>query len=390
MSDVVVAWDAPLEREVVVKLLAEERCRDAVSRRRFVREAAAAARLAPHPYALGVLDSGEWLGRPYLVLEYLPGGSVADRLAVGPAPPRALALRWLAQVADALDEAHARGLVHRDVKPANLLLDERDDIRVADFGIAHDADETGLTLTGEILGTAGYLAPEQARGEPASAASDRYALAVVARELLGPEPQPPAAEGVLERGSDADPWRRYPTATEFVLRLTDAFESPPAPTRVEELPELDCRHPHRARRPLVRFVALVGVLALMASSALGALAVQRYREVRPAAAPIPVGTCTLSPLDHDANAVARGRGAIEFCRDLARQLTSSDLVWSFRSGRRLLVPDGGDLSRLGLVCDAVVRGLSVRVYDDGSRSLGGDLCRGFARRGGQVTQLAAF
>jgi hypothetical protein len=212
----------------------------------------------------------------------------------------------------------------------------------------------------------------------------------VARELLGPEPQPPAAEGVLERGSDADPWRRYPTATEFVLRLTDAFESPPAPTRVEELPELDCRHPHRARRPLVRFVALVGVLALMASSALGALAVQRYREVRPAAAPIPVGTCTLSPLDHDANAVARGRGAIEFCRDLARQLTSSDLVWSFRSGRRLLVPDGGDLSRLGLVCDAVVRGLSVRVYDDGSRSLGGDLCRGFARRGGQVTQLAAF
>jgi Protein kinase domain len=390
MSDVVVAWDAPLERDVVVKLLAAERCRDAVSRRRFAREAAAAARLAPHPYALGVLDSGEWRGRPYLVLEYLPGGSVGDRLVAGPAPPRALALRWLAQAADALDEAHARGLVHRDVKPANLLLDERDDIRVADFGIARDADETGLTLTGEILGTAGYLAPEQARGEPASAASDRYALAVVARELLGPERQPPAVEAVLERGSEDDPHRRYATASEFVVRLTDAFENPPAPTRVEAVPELECRHPHRARRPLLRFVALVAVLALMASSALGALVVQRLRGASPTSGRTPVGTCTLSPLDHDANAVARGPGAIAFCREAARQLTSSDVVWSYRTGRRLLVPDGGDLSRLGLVCDAVVGGLSVRVYDDGSRSLGAGLCRGFARRGGQVTQLAAF
>ena len=150
------------------------------------------------------------------------------------------------------------------------------------------------------------------------------------------------------------------------------------------------RHPHRVRRPLLRFVALLGVLALISKL--------RPRGARRAAVPrgeagrradtrsLPA---PLSPLDN-ADAVARGRGAIEFCRDLARQLTSSDVVWSYRSGRRLLVPDGGDLSRLGLVCDAVVGGLSVRVYDDGSRSLGGDLCRGFARRGGQVTQLAAF
>src|SRR4051794_14513527 len=267
MSDVFAAWDQRLEREVVVKLLAKERCTDAIARKRFEREATAAARLASHPYVGGVLDVGEWRGRPYLVLEYLPRGSVADRLAAG-MPPRELALRWLAQAASALDEAHARGLVHRDVKPGNLLLDERDDVRVADFGITHDGLDIGLTQTGEILGTAGYLAPEQARGEPASSASDRYSLAVVARELLG-APLPAAVAAVLERAQDDDPGRRYPTSAELVERLANAYERPPAPTRVEQIPEPACRHPHRARRPLVRLAALVAPLAVVAGGGAG-------------------------------------------------------------------------------------------------------------------------
>jgi hypothetical protein len=394
MSDVVVAWDTSLERDVVVKLLAKERCGDEIARRRFDREATAAARLASHPFALSPLDAAEWHGRPYIVLEYLPRGSVADRLAAG-TPPRELALRWLSQAASALDEAHAHGLVHRDVKPGNLLLDEREDVRVADFGITHDDFDTGLTQTGEILGTAGYLAPEQARGAPASPASDRYALAVVARQLLGPEPHPASVEAVLERAQADEPERRYATAGEFVERLEDAFESDLAPTRVEVVPEPDCRHPHRVRRPLLRLAALVGVLALMAASAAGALTFDRFRDSIPhlhraAAAKPPVTVCTLSAVDHDANAVARGRGATQFCSNQARGLTSSDLSWGYRDGSTLQAPDSGDAQGLGLVCQAVMGGITVHVYDDGAQQLGTDLCLGFARVGGQVTQLAGF
>jgi serine/threonine-protein kinase len=384
MSDVVVAWDAPLEREVVVKLLAVERCRDAVSRRRFVREAAAAARLAPHPYALGVLDSGEWRGRPYLVLEYLPGGSVADRLAVGPAPPRALALRWLAQAADALDEAHARGLVHRDVKPANLLLDERDDIRVADFGIAHDAEETGLTLTGEILGTAGYLAPEQARGEPASAASDRYALAVVARELLGDVPA---------RALATDPAERYPTAAALVAAL-GADEDPTRVLvargraiaripRTREAAPIGRPQPRRVRRS----VSVLAVAVVAAAAAAGGAFVAGRASATgatPAAATRTQlrQTCALSTVGHNANVVVSGVGALRFCRLQAHTLELQGVEWTYRAGKELFVPDTGSGS-LQRVC-VLGRGSSrLRVYDSGAQTIGSDVCRWYAAGGWQ-------
>ena len=109
---------------------------------------------------------------------------MADRLRSGRDIPRALALRWLREASDALDCAHAHDVVHRDVKPANLLIDERGRLAVGDFGIATVATEASLTQTGQVLGTAAYISPEQARGYPATDASDRYALAVVAFELL--------------------------------------------------------------------------------------------------------------------------------------------------------------------------------------------------------------
>ena len=117
-------------------------------------------------------------------MEYLGGGSLEDRLRRDGAQPPARALAWLEQVAAALDAAHRHGIVHRDVKPANLLLNERGELRVADFGIASAAGMDSMTLTGTVLGTAGYLSPEQAQGERATPASDLYALAVVAYELL--------------------------------------------------------------------------------------------------------------------------------------------------------------------------------------------------------------
>src|SRR3954465_4775582 len=117
-------------------------------------------------------------------MEYLAGGSLEQRVRRDGAQEPAQALEWLGQAAIALDAAHRAGVVHRDVKPGNLMLDRNGDVHVADFGIASAAGMDSLTMTGTVLGTAGYLSPEQAQGDRATPASDRYALAVVAFELL--------------------------------------------------------------------------------------------------------------------------------------------------------------------------------------------------------------
>jgi serine/threonine-protein kinase len=183
MGQVYRATDSALERTVAVKLLSDRYSGDEEARARFRREALAAARLSTTPNVVTVFDVAEHRGRPLIVMEYLEGGSVYERLRDGRVS-RERALTWLEQSAAALDQAHANGIVHRDVKPANLLLDGDENVHVSDFGIASASGSDTLTSPGMVLGTAGYLAPEQARGEPATAASDRYALGVVAFELL--------------------------------------------------------------------------------------------------------------------------------------------------------------------------------------------------------------
>src|SRR3954451_11975918 len=192
-------------------------------------------------------------------MEYLDGGEIGDRMRRGPVQT-AQAVRWIEEAAAALDTAHAQGIVHRDVKPANLLLDESGRVHVADFGIASAAGLDSMTVTGTVLGTAGYLSPEQANGERATPASDRYALAVVAYELL-PRSRPfesesPTAEAaahvhasvpsVCERGPDLpceldpvferalakDPRDRYPTSTEFVGDLRRALSDAAGTTNI--------------------------------------------------------------------------------------------------------------------------------------------------------------
>ena len=183
MGDLYRAVDEVLDRPVAVKLLATRFAADEAVRRRFRREALAAARLSGDPNTVTIFDVGEWRGRPFIVMEFLGGGTLELVLRGGAQPP-ARALQWLEQAARSLDAAHALGVVHRDVKPANLLLGEDGRLRVGDFGIATAAGLDSLTLTGTVLGTAGYLAPEQAQGRPVTAATDGYALAVVAFELL--------------------------------------------------------------------------------------------------------------------------------------------------------------------------------------------------------------
>ncbi len=187
MSTVQVAFDTRLERYVAVKLLAEHLADDAQFVTRFRREAMAAARLV-HPNIVQVYDFGldEPSGRHYIVMERIVGPSGAQVLRERGHLPIDEAVDWIAQSCRGLEYAHRSGLVHRDVKPGNLLLSEADGtIKLADFGIAKIAsDESSITQVGSVLGTAAYLAPEQAAGEEAGPAADLYGLGVVAYQLL--------------------------------------------------------------------------------------------------------------------------------------------------------------------------------------------------------------
>jgi tRNA A-37 threonylcarbamoyl transferase component Bud32 len=300
MGSVWCAEDAALQRRVAVKLLSESLIDDHSAVRRFTREARAAARLSGHANVVTIYDVGSCAGRPYIVMEHLAGGTVADALRLD-AYSRAEALRWIAQVAAALDYAHGRGVVHRDVKPANMLLGVDRVLRLADFGIASLGTDQTLSRTGELFGTAAYLAPEQAVGEPASTASDRYALAVAAFELLtgtrpfdgdsftaqarahieDPPPRasvraedlPPAVDAVLQRGMAKAPEERWPTAQSFAEALrgaisgerTGGFVALPRPSLPRPRPRVRAERPS-AEPPLVIFdsVASAGTRRLRA------------------------------------------------------------------------------------------------------------------------------
>ncbi len=255
MAAVYAAHDELLDRPVAVKVLADHLNDDEAARRRFQREARAAAALSSHPGVVTIFDVGEHEGRSYIVMERRTGGTLREAMDAGPVDPRR-ALAWLHTTAEALDAAHERGVVHRDIKPANLLLDERDRVAVADFGIALLAYESEqVTQTGQVLGTASYISPEQATGDAATAASDRYALAAVAFELLtgrkpfeadhfaaqarahieDPVPAaskhnpqlPRAVDAVLRRGLAKEPQDRWASATGFVNALEAALEEGP-------------------------------------------------------------------------------------------------------------------------------------------------------------------
>ena len=297
MGEVYRATDTLLGRPVAVKLLAQRYAADAEIRRRFTREALAAARLSADSAIVTIYDVGESAGRPFIVMEYVAGGSLADALRRGGPQPAERALAWLESTAKALDYAHAHGVVHRDVKPGNILLDEHDSIHVADFGVASAAGLDSFTQTGTILGTAGYLAPEQAQGRPAGPEADRYALGVVAFELLtgarpfetesptveaaahvsSPVPSissrglgiPKEADDVLRRALAKDPSRRFRSCAEFVAALRDAYSASAGETRI-----VPAAPPHAATAPPARkprrLPLVLGLLALVLAA--GAIA----------------------------------------------------------------------------------------------------------------------
>jgi serine/threonine-protein kinase len=313
------ATDSALGRAVAIKILAERYAEDEAVRGRFTREALAAARLSGQRNTITIYDVGEHAGRPYIVMEYLGGGSLEDVLRDEGAQAPERAFTWLEQAAGALDAAHAEGVVHRDVKPANLMLDRAGNVHVADFGIARAAGTDSLTMTGTVLGTAGYLSPEQATGDRATSASDRYALAVVAYELLtGRRPfeaDSPTAEAsahvnapvpsvcdlsdlpceldpVFRKALAKDPRERYESCAEFVAALRAALAAAAGATR--ELTPVTAPAqpprpyvPPRPQRSAVPLLALLLVLGVAGGALAAYLLTRGHGNSGPAVAPPP-------------------------------------------------------------------------------------------------------
>jgi len=183
MSTVYKAVDETLERTVAVKLMNREVASDSDQLERFRREARAVAQLS-HPHIVGVIDAGEDEGRPYIVFEYVEGETLKDLIRREGQLPVPEALAYAIEIARALGAAHQRHIIHRDVKPQNVLIDHEGSAKVTDFGIARTLEEDGLTADGRVLGTTDYVSPEQALGHSVTGRSDLYSLGIVLYEML--------------------------------------------------------------------------------------------------------------------------------------------------------------------------------------------------------------
>jgi serine/threonine-protein kinase len=251
MSTVYLALDQVLDRQVAIKLLHREISEEADQLERFRREARAAARLS-HPNLVGVIDAGEDDGRPYIVFEYIEGRTLKRRLQEEGRLPVDEAVAYAIEIGRGLIAAHARKLVHRDVKPQNVLIDPDGRAKVTDFGIARSLEQKGMTATGRVLGTTDYVSPEQAMGEDVDERSDVYSLGVVLYEMLSGdvpfqaetqvgvamkhvnEPMPDvqarraevsaAVAAVVDRATTKDPRDRYGTVAEMVRDLEQTLE----------------------------------------------------------------------------------------------------------------------------------------------------------------------
>jgi eukaryotic-like serine/threonine-protein kinase len=220
MATVWLAHDEELDRKVAIKILSDVLADDPTYAERFRREARVAARVS-NPNLVRVFDYSGETERPYIVMQHIAGGTVADRIASGRAneiDPERIAR----QLVSALAAIHAAGVVHRDVKPSNVLLDDDDDAHLTDFGIAQPDDATQLTATGEVVGTLKYMAPEVLAGDPATERSDLYALGVVLRECLTGR-EAPKLEALIDRLTAHEPRGRPASATQ-ALALLETYE----------------------------------------------------------------------------------------------------------------------------------------------------------------------
>jgi eukaryotic-like serine/threonine-protein kinase len=251
MSTVYLARDTTLDRQVAVKVMHREMSEQADQLERFRQEARAVAKLS-HPNVVAVIDAGEDGGHPYIVFEYVEGETLKQRINRVGALDAQEALAYAIEVARGLTVAHARNMVHRDIKPQNVLIDSEGRAKLTDFGISRQLEQDGMTATGRVLGTTDYVAPEQAMGHPVDQRSDVYSLGVVLYEMLVgavpfsadsqvgvamkhvneelPDVQQrrpelsAAAAMVVERATAKDPAERYQEVGEMIEDLSTALE----------------------------------------------------------------------------------------------------------------------------------------------------------------------
>src|ERR671915_2566460 len=293
MSTVYLAFDQTLERRVAIKLMHREIASDSDQLERFRREARAVAQLS-HPHIVGVIDAGEDESRPYIVFEYVEGETLKERIRRMGRLPMDEAIAYAIEIARALGCAHSHNIVHRDVKPQNVLIDEEGSAKVTDFGIARTLDQEGLTADGRVLGTTDYVSPEQALGHDVNGQSDIYSLGVVLYEMLTghvpfhgenqvsvamkhvredlPDVQAMRPEvsarlaAVLDRMTEKDLGMRHPDAASVEIDLEDALAAEAARTGTStgEATAVLRTLPADARRPLpLRLRLPVPVLLLI-------------------------------------------------------------------------------------------------------------------------------
>src|SRR5258705_1648213 len=251
MSTVYLANDGTLDRAVAVKVMHREMSEQPDQLERFRQEARAVAKLS-HPNVVAVIDAGEDGGHPYIVFEYVDGETLKQRINRLGRLPVQEAVAYAIEIGRGLEPAHARSMVHRDIKPQNVLIDTEGRAKVTDFGIARQIEQQGVTATGRVLGTTDYVSPEQAMGQDVDPRSDVYSLGVVLYEMLTGdvpfraetqvgvamkhvnEPMPDvqarrpevsaAVASVVDRATTKDPRDRYGTVAEMVRDLEQTLE----------------------------------------------------------------------------------------------------------------------------------------------------------------------
>jgi serine/threonine protein kinase/Tfp pilus assembly protein PilF len=338
MAEVWEAQDESLHRPVAVKVILEAVSREPTFTERFVREARTIAGL-DHPNILPIYDFGQEGEAVYLVMPLVPGGSLRDRLTAPVSP--AVALEWISGLASALDYAHAHGVLHRDVKPANVLIDRKDRPLLADFGLAKSVGDSiaGLTATGSVMGTPAYMSPEQAMALSLDSRSDQYSLGIIAFQLLAgvvpftadsplivlnkhlqETPAPPsrlnpklspAVDRAIERALRKSPVERYALCEDFARALALAFGgsgqveqatsrwSSSGPARQASVPQ-DRLHvdeevtgvlPRRQRVGIFTVAGAALTVAIVVSSSLWRRSETKAPStIAPTAVPIPVST----------------------------------------------------------------------------------------------------
>ncbi|MBV9465451.1 MAG: serine/threonine protein kinase [Solirubrobacterales bacterium] len=416
MSTVYRALDETLERQVAVKLMNREVASDSDQLERFRREARAVAQLS-HPHIVGVIDAGEDQGRPYIVFEYVEGETLKERIRRVGRLPIAEAVAYAIEIARALGAAHARHIVHRDVKPQNVLIDEEGSAKVTDFGIARTLDEEGLTADGRVLGTTDYVSPEQALGQHVTGQSDLYSLGVVLYEMLTGEvpfkgesqvavamkhvrdtlpdvqsrrPEVSAAlAAVIETATAKRQDDRYANDAELIADLEDvlAIETARAGSARGEVTSVlrtlpsrkQRRVPFRVRHPAVAIAAVALVLAVLVGG--GVWLAQRTHhgtgklaQPPPPAAPAEVDLC--QSCAHDYNPLAPpgsdktqhpGETGLAIDRNRNTAWTTERYYNGLqKAGVGIYVDATPGVAARELVLDTATPGFSVEIYGRGA------------------------